>query len=188
MMRINATFTKLLLRATAAKVDETTPPNAIPSQPGADGITNLPTAPPGEKARKKPAQRAPRKKPSQNTEADGGGIDNVEADNQDGAAGVGGPGKARESKGGSDLKGRGKKKKTSGKEDPAVKDGNGEDPEEEDPQERNDSGGVWGPHGEEVEEEIDLDSSVGYNWTESMEPPAELLMPLLPYQKQFLAW
>jgi hypothetical protein len=27
-----------------------------------------------------------------------------------------------------------------------------------------------------------------YSFSESMEPPADLLMPLLPYQKQFLAW
>ena len=51
-------------------------------------------------------------------------------------------------------------------------------------------GGVWGPPGgfKDEEEEEDLDASVGYNFTETMEPPAELLMPLLPYQKQFLAW
>ena len=50
-------------------------------------------------------------------------------------------------------------------------------------------GGVWGPPGGfKDEEEEDLDASVGYNFTETMEPPAELLMPLLPYQKQFLAW
>jgi DNA repair protein RAD16 len=49
---------------------------------------------------------------------------------------------------------------------------------------------VWGPFGsdEEDEELVDLDASVGYEWTESMEPPPEVLMPLLPYQKQFLAW
>ena len=40
----------------------------------------------------------------------------------------------------------------------------------------------------EVDEEIDIDTSIGYNFTETREPPAELLMPLLQYQKQFLAW
>ncbi|GAX83352.1 hypothetical protein CEUSTIGMA_g10777.t1 [Chlamydomonas eustigma] len=39
-----------------------------------------------------------------------------------------------------------------------------------------------------IEEEIDLDASIGYSFNETMDPPAELLMPLLPYQKQFLAW
>ncbi|MEW5314236.1 MAG: hypothetical protein WDW38_005748 [Sanguina aurantia] len=38
------------------------------------------------------------------------------------------------------------------------------------------------------EEEEDPDSTPGYSYTESREPPPELLMPLLPYQKQFLAW
>jgi DNA repair protein RAD16 len=41
---------------------------------------------------------------------------------------------------------------------------------------------------EVIEEEIDLDASVGYSFSETMDPPSELLMPLLPYQKQFLAW
>jgi hypothetical protein len=34
----------------------------------------------------------------------------------------------------------------------------------------------------------DLNAAVGYDFTETMEPPPELLMALLPYQKQFLAW
>ena len=49
--------------------------------------------------------------------------------------------------------------------------------------------GTWGPFGcDDEEEEVDLDTSVGYNFTEMREPPPELLMPLLPFQKQFLAW
>jgi DNA repair protein RAD16 len=36
------------------------------------------------------------------------------------------------------------------------------------------------------DEEVDLDAMYGYG--EMAEPPPELLMPLLPFQKQYLAW
>lgn len=48
-----------------------------------------------------------------------------------------------------------------------------------------DGDNVWGPF---EEDEVDLDTSVGYNFEQQMDPPPELLMPLLPYQKSFLAW
>lgn len=79
-------------------------------------------------------------------------------------------------------------KKAGGK---AKKDGDGEDgagAEDAGGAGDDDGGSVWGPHDEDEEPEIDLDTSVGYNFTRTMEPAAELLMPLLPYQKQFLAW
>lgn len=41
---------------------------------------------------------------------------------------------------------------------------------------------------DEVEEEVDPDSLVIDKVEAQMEPPPELLMPLLPYQKEFLAW
>lgn len=46
---------------------------------------------------------------------------------------------------------------------------------------------MWGPYGEvQEDEEVDLDAMYGYG--EMAEPPPELLMPLLPFQKQYLAW
>jgi hypothetical protein len=44
---------------------------------------------------------------------------------------------------------------------------------------------VWGPYDNESWEALE-DSIMPH--THMMEPPAELLMPLLPYQKQFLSW
>ena len=41
---------------------------------------------------------------------------------------------------------------------------------------------------QEIDEEVDIDTNIGYSFTETREPPPELLMPLLKYQKQFLAW
>ncbi|KAG1677040.1 hypothetical protein FOA52_001209 [Chlamydomonas sp. UWO 241] len=63
----------------------------------------------------------------------------------------------------------------------------GEELAEEEGDDGGAAGSVWGPHNAE-EEEVDLDTSIGYHFTESMEPAPECLMDLLPYQKQFLAW
>lgn len=49
-----------------------------------------------------------------------------------------------------------------------------------------DDNDVWGPFGEQELEDMDIDTQ--FPATEMMEPPPELLMPLLPFQKQFLAW
>lgn len=56
---------------------------------------------------------------------------------------------------------------------------------EADADEDEDDGGVWGPYDNESWEALE-DSITPH--THMMEPPAELLMPLLPYQKQFLSW
>lgn len=45
----------------------------------------------------------------------------------------------------------------------------------------------WGAWVEDVDPGAALDVAASHA-TESCEPPPELLMPLLPYQKQFLAW
>ena len=168
--------------AAVEKDEKATPSTAIPSQLGAGAGTSPPDAPVAN-VRKKPAQRAPRKKPA--TKINDKEVDveeeevNHEEEEEEEASKKAGPvgrgGKA------SRIQGR-KKKKNSEGEDPTE---NG-DKDSKEAGDLSDDGGVWGPH--EVEEEVDLDASVGYNFTESMEPPAELLMPLLPYQKQFLAW
>jgi hypothetical protein len=52
-----------------------------------------------------------------------------------------------------------------------------------------DDGGVWGPHGgeeDEEPEEVDLECLQGT--ADVAEPAPEVLLPLLPFQKQFLAW
>ena len=39
-----------------------------------------------------------------------------------------------------------------------------------------------------MQEKVDPDDLVRHEWSEQVEPPATLLMPLLPYQKEGLAW
>ena len=46
---------------------------------------------------------------------------------------------------------------------------------------------VFAKH-QESEDELDPESLVRSKVAAQMEPPPELLMPLLPYQKEFLAW
>ncbi|DBA87235.1 hypothetical protein WJX77_012520 [Trebouxia sp. C0004] len=47
---------------------------------------------------------------------------------------------------------------------------------------------VWGPFEAPSDEEIDPEALVNSKVYEQMEPPAEMLMCLLPFQKEFLAW
>ncbi|KAK9828076.1 hypothetical protein WJX81_000538 [Elliptochloris bilobata] len=49
-------------------------------------------------------------------------------------------------------------------------------------------GNVWGPYDSDDEPKEPLDDSLVKKVMPEMEPPPELLMPLLPYQKEFLAW
>ncbi|KAL0027325.1 hypothetical protein WJX79_000283 [Trebouxia sp. C0005] len=47
---------------------------------------------------------------------------------------------------------------------------------------------VWGPFEAPSDEEMDPEALVKSKVYEQMEPPAEMLMSLLPFQKEFLAW
>ncbi|KAK9813234.1 hypothetical protein WJX72_011166 [[Myrmecia] bisecta] len=53
--------------------------------------------------------------------------------------------------------------------------------------ERDDDEAVWGAYGSDVEQ-LDPEAMVKSKVMDQMEAPACLLMPLLPYQKEFLAW
>jgi hypothetical protein len=49
-------------------------------------------------------------------------------------------------------------------------------------------GGVWGPFDDSAEVEDDLDLAAVQGSADVAEPAVDVLLPLLPFQKQFLAW